>query len=244
MFVPRPEPALCCSTVAPAPRSSAGLPGFPPRLRLCRCQAAPWVTPGWGSPDSRWPAACGAPPAPPWRAAARWWGCISHRCSPWSGSSACDLWATTARRDSGTAHTWGSSAAGLVAETPEPPCKGTGTHSHSFCQTRWTFQGAQVHQRWDRAGVLWSGSWIELYCHTLDRTRIRGVGLLWRIHLSPGWQHRYASDWHALMETSNQTMSLASRRLARCKKYPCEAEVGEEKKQKNLRGSDNPTHLC
>lgn len=155
MFAPRPAPPPCCSTSAPAPPSSAGLPGSPRRLRTCRCRAALWATRGWGSPGSRWPAACGAPPAPPWRAASRWWGCTSRRCSPWSGSSACDLWATTARRGSGTARTWGSSGAGPGAETPEPPCTGRGTRSRSFCQTRRVSQDAQVRLRRGEVGREW-----------------------------------------------------------------------------------------
>lgn len=152
MFVLRPAPTPCCPTSTPAPLSSAGLPGSPRWLRVCQCQAALWVTPVSGSPDSRWPAACGAPPVPPWRAAARWWGCISRKCSPWSGSSACDLSAKTTRRGFGTSRTWGSSEAGPGAETPEPPCTGRGTRSHSFCQTQRIIQDAQVHLRRGDAG--------------------------------------------------------------------------------------------
>lgn len=171
MFALQPEPAPRCSTSAPAPAPvSAGLPGSLRRPRTCRCRAALWETPGWGSPSSRWPAACGAPPAPPWRAAARWWGCISRRCSPWSGSSACDLWATRARRGSCTARTWGSSAAGPGAETPGPPCRGRETRTRSFCQT------VRVSEAVKR-------SRMELLCLTHDtkrrrRERRRGVGFV------------------------------------------------------------------
>lgn len=203
MFAALPA-VLDCSTSAPAPLSSAGLPASPHRLRSCRCRAGPWATPGWGSPDSRWPAACAAPPAPPWRAAARWWGCISHRCSPWTGSTACDLWAKTARRGSGTAHTWGSSGEGPGAEKPEHPCKDTGTRSHSFCPAQRVFRDAQVRERRRACDVVpeVDGSTLAHAWQEEDKRCWLAVG----IHLSCGWQRRYASARHALMETSNQTM--------------------------------------
>lgn len=204
MFVARPA-ILDCSTSAPAPLTSAGLPGSPHHLRSCRSRAGPWATPGWGSPDSRWPAASAAPPAPPWRAAARWWGCISHRCSPWTGSIACDLWATTARRGSGTEHTWGSSGEGPGAETPEHPCKDTGTRSHSFYQAQLVSQDAQVRERRHAEGVMWSQRWMDLHWLAWQEEDKR-CWLVVGIHLSSGWQRRYASARHALMETSNQTM--------------------------------------
>lgn len=208
-----------CSTSAPAPLSSAGLPGSPQRLRSRRCRAGPWATPGWGSPDSRWPAACAAPPAPPWRAAARWWGCISHRCSPWTGSTACDLWAKTARRGSGTAHTWGSSGEGPGAETPEPPCKGTGSRSHSFCQAQRVFQDAQVRERRRVEGVKWSQRWMDLHWHTLDRRRIRGVGWSWgsTFPLADS-ADMHQPDTHSWRRVTKRCVKTASR----LEKYPRE----------------------
>lgn len=206
-----------CSTSAPAPLSSAGLPGSPRRLRSCQCRAGPWATPGWGSPGSRWPAACAAPPAPPWRAAARWWGCISHRCSPWTGSTACDLWAKTARRGSGTVHTWGSSGVGPGAETPEPPCKGTGTRSHSFCKR--VFQDAQVRERRRREGVKWSQRWMDLHWHTLDRRRIRGVGWSWGSTFPlAGSADMHQPDTHSWRRVTKRCVKTASR----LEKYPRE----------------------
>lgn len=214
----RNEPAPSCSTSAPALLSLAGLHGSPRRPRACRGRAALWGTPGWGSPDSRWPAACGAPPAPPWRAAARWWGCTSRRCSPWSGSSVCDLWATRARRGSCTARTWGSFATGPGAETPEPPCTSRGIRSHSSWER--VLQDAQVHLRRGEVGE-WCQQQRDGAGWSCSATRMAGWGEeVWACCGGSNFPSADSTDmhqgWHALIETtSNQTLSLASKHAAK-----------------------------
>lgn len=217
--------APSCSTSAPTPRSWPGAPGSPLRLRLLqgRWRRCPWraalgATPGWGSPDSRWPAAGAAPPAPPWRAGARWWGCTSRTCSPWSGSSACGLWATTARRGCGTARTWGSSAAGPAAETPEPPCRGTASRSRSSLSLG--------------RGASTGGRGVCECCEQVPQLEVEEE-LHWRSPGGAGWgwgwevwagsaDQMHQADTHLWRRVTKRCHSRRGARMHAAKQYPCE----------------------